>query len=350
MQFLADENYVSVIGRSLFYDGVRYFNYSCSAIEFIFTGTKAEALLWTDAFRHDHNRVAWLAVFVDDEEIPVRRFAVDSEGIYTLYESDIIKETKLRVVKYSEADCAKIGVKMLQIDGDQPPRPSQRQNRRLEFIGDSITCGYGNEGSFMEEAFTTASQNPWQAYAAITARALKAEYHIIAWSGIGVLSNYTEEDVPNTSWLMPDLYPYTDKATDIALGKQIEKWEYKQYKPDCIIINLGTNDASYTKHIKERVRSFGDAYYRFVKEIRKQNPLATILCTLGAMGQDLCEEIKTQVDTLTCEGEQDIYFMKFDVQSERDGIGIHTHPSLITHQKMAIKLEQKLRELMNWEE
>ncbi len=350
MEFSAEEKYVRVLGRTLMQDGVRYVNYTCASIEFIFTGTKAEAVLWTDSPKLEAGHEAWVAVFINDEEIPSRRFQlVNTEDTYVLYEGSAVEQTKIRLVKYSEVQYGMAGIKKLIIDSSLPPVPTPEKERRIEFIGDSITCGYGDEGVFNQDIFQTGRENPWEAYAARTARALQADSHMISWSGIGILSSYTEADEPNDGWLMPGLYPYTDKAADLKLGNDHpELWDNRRYIPDCIVINLGTNDNSYTKELPERVEQFGLKYYDFVKQVRNDNPTSVILCTLGAMGQQLCPEIKRQVERLRAEGEDKLYYMPFEVQREEDGIGTDWHPNLVTHKKMAARLENEIRRIMGW--
>ncbi len=350
MEFIAEKNNVKVTGRTLFQNNIRYLGYSCSAIEFVFTGQKAQAVLWTNSPSLEDIYTAWIAVFIDDEEEPSRRFPLNKEEeTYLLYEGNEIKPTKIRMVKYSEAAFGKVGVKSIIIDGSTL-QPAPEKSRRLEFIGDSITCGYGNEGVWNTDIFSTAKENPWEAYAAITARTLGADYQLISWSGIGIISNWTDQDVPNDVWLMPGMYSYTDKETDLFLGNtELELWDNTDFVPDCIILNLGTNDASYTKSIPDRVETFGREYYKFVQQVRSVNPGVKILCTLGVMGQDLCPEVERQVKKLNMEGEDQIYYMKFDLQRVEDGIGSDWHPSKITHNKMAEKLVLKLKEICDWE-
>src|SRR5690606_15648285 len=127
----------------------------------------------------------------------------------------------IRLVKYSESAFGKVGIKSISVDAaSNPIRPTQNKNIRLEFIGDSITCGYGIEGRLDVDSFNTVQENPWKAYAARTARALDADYNLVSWSGIGIISAWTDQEEPVTDWLMPELYPYTDKAMDIALGNK----------------------------------------------------------------------------------------------------------------------------------
>lgn len=350
MKFHADECMVKVIGRTLMREGTRYFNYPCSAVEFIFVGARIEATFWSDSYSLEEKYRAWVAVFVNDEIEPSKRFSFhNDEETIVLYEGEQVQETKIRLVKLSEAACGKVGIKCFTIDSDITPHPTQGKANKLEFIGDSITCGYGIEGRWNVDVFNTSQENPWKAYAATTARALDADYHLVAWSGIGIISSWTDQEEPLEGWLMPELYPFIDKSTDMTLGNtELELWDFKRFKPDCIIINLGTNDSSYTRNIPGRVKTFGTKYYDFINQVRKHNPQAQILCTIGTMGQDLYVEIEKQVKFLVQNGEDKIHTMLFDLQSEEDGIGADWHPSMITHKKMAIKLEEKLREIMNW--
>ncbi len=61
---------------------------------------------------------------------------------------------------------------------EAPALPS----RKLEFIGNSITCGYGNEGTNKEEHFDYATENHYYSYASLTARALEAQHWVVARS------------------------------------------------------------------------------------------------------------------------------------------------------------------------
>ncbi len=64
----------------------------------------------------------------------------------------------------------------------QPPEPRQR---RLLFIGDSITAGYGVLCNDSVGPFSPETESAFHAYAAVAARALEADAHVIAYSGKG---------------------------------------------------------------------------------------------------------------------------------------------------------------------
>ena len=88
--FFADESHVRVLGRSLFRDNIRYLSWSCSGVEFLFTGRKLTAEIWTDWVRDEPWKdifQCYAAVFIDDEEVPRNRFAIgEGTNNYTIYE------------------------------------------------------------------------------------------------------------------------------------------------------------------------------------------------------------------------------------------------------------------------
>jgi hypothetical protein len=66
--------------------------------------------------------------------------------------------------------------------------------RRIEYIGDSITVGYGEAGVF-PCVNTAALEDAPNTYAAMTARNLSSDYSLVAWSGRGELCSFCFVDV-----------------------------------------------------------------------------------------------------------------------------------------------------------
>ena len=351
MSFKAKEDKVRILGRTKEINDIRYISYSCSGIEFEFVGTSVSVVLCTDNSAWEDIYKAWVAVFIDDECMPSKRILLDSdEDTYKIYESDTSRKVKLRLMKMSEAAFAKVGVKEIIIEGVEGLSPTNSKERRIEFVGDSITCGYGIEGVFETDVFNTTQENPWEAYAAKTARYFNADFNCISWSGIGVVSSWTEEDAPNAEWLMPMLYKYTDAALDKVFSKtEFEIWDNDTFKPQLIVINLGTNDVSYTKDIQERIEIFSDGYYKLLKQVRNANLNAEIVCTLGVMGHELSSAVETAVIKFKLEtNDEKIHTHFFEIQLESDGIGSDWHPSLKTQDKMSKTLISKIQEVMGW--
>src|SRR6185295_687477 len=93
------------------------------------------------------------------------------------------KEHTLELFKRTEPLVGTTQFLGLQIPkGKLLPLPA-RAKRRIEIVGDSISCGYGNESANQNEHFEPKTENNYLAYGAVAARAVGAEYVSVAWSG-----------------------------------------------------------------------------------------------------------------------------------------------------------------------
>lgn len=217
------------------------------------------------------------------------------------------------------------------------------KSRNIEFIGNSITCGYGNESMNANDPFDYATENHYYSYAAITARTLEANEMVIARSGIGVYRNY---DGPKTGSdvNMRQQYEYT------FYNDKSEKWDFRRCSPDVICINLGTNDTS-TKNYDAKL--FYQAYKDFVRMVRSHNPKSKIVLLCGSMlnGEEL-DFVKSTLNDIAKEyndaGDKDVYRFDFTPQTGELYYGADYHPSIWQHEKMAAELVAYLRTLMRW--
>lgn len=244
-----------------------------------------------------------------------------------------------------------VGIRQLIADESATLTPAKKKARRLEFIGDSITCGYGVDDSNLEHTFSTATEDVTKAYAYLTAQALNADYSMVSYSGYGIISGYTDSDEKLADQLVPPHYPIIGFSRGTLRQQQImgKDWDFANFRPDLIVLNLGTNDDSYCQDKKERQEEFAASYQRFLQEIRRLNPDAVLLCTYGIMNQRLYPYIEKAVDTYKKESnDTDVYTMQFDLYQESDGYVVDYHPSTRTHNKAAWKLIQKIKEIMNW--
>lgn len=333
------------LGRTLMRNGTLWLGYSLTGAEFDFDGTSLSAELTTDWVNDEawkENFQPYMAVLVNGKLL--KRFAV-SEGTaeYELYRSEKAEKVRIRLVKLSENAFSKVGVLSFSADGKlTATKPCSE--RRIEFVGDSITCGFGIEGKSVCDNFKTSTENPLINYASLTANELGAEYQLTSWTAIGVYSNSVKDDrtEPDNAWTMPVIYDYTDKAVDGMLGNEPEMWEFSRFAPQLIVVNLGTNDKDFTRGIPERTAAFENCYREFIAHIREKNPQAHIICALGAMGQELLPQVENAVKALA---DERITSLGFDVQREEDGIGSEWHPSAVTHRKMADKLIAEIKRL-----
>ena len=351
MNILENKGVYRLSGRTTWQDGALYLGYSASFLEVRFKGTKVEAELLTDRLDWEEIHRAWVAVFVDGAETPVLRFPLTKEKErFVLYESAEVKEVTLRLMKYSEAAFGAVGIASLEIEGELLPAPTEK-HKKIEVIGDSITCGYGLDGLVDKDTFTTAQENPWNAYGCRIARALDAEFSLISWSGNGIVSHYVDENVNeprNDEALMPELYYYEDYSADLRRNKnrtEYIKRDFSVYQPQLIIINLGTNDGSYTRNFPARDRAFVNGYVKFLRQIREVNPDANILCTVGLMRTETNTLVAEAVERVNAFGDAKVYFKEAFMQNgEVDGIGADWHPTEATQRKFAEYLLEFIKE------
>ncbi len=345
-------------GRYLDHEGIRYFDYSASGFCFVVKGRRAETVILSDPDSWDNTTKAVLGIFVTEgndtsieaiPEEPSKRVTLsERENRIVLFESEEEKTVCIRVLKFSEAAFGYAGFKRLEIDGHlQNPAKSQKSSPlKLEFIGDSITCGYGIEGVWEKDTFTTQQERPDKAYAFLTAKALGAEVQLCSWSGIGITSNYVDPEtvkLPDTHWLMQNNWPYTDKFLSLRLGLEPEVWTGTAYEPDVVIINLGTNDLSWVRGIEDRRLNYVAALRGLLEAVHRRSPKASICCCLGIMGEGLNDSVAEAVELFKKEFPAvKAKALAFSQQEESDGIGADWHPSAVTHKKAAAKLAAAL--------
>lgn len=215
--------------------------------------------------------------------------------------------------------------------------------RRIEFIGDSMTCGYGVESENPKDPFTYETENHYYTYAAETARALQAQHLVVARSGIGIYRNYNGPREGNKD-CMPAMYEQT------LFMNPDEHWEHRLFVPDVVCVNLGTNDVSTKGYDKVLLQN---AYRDFVGYLRKVYPQAKLVLLTGSMlnGKGLAD-VKEALDTVTAERQSqgDMNVFRFDMSPQNGslGYGASYHPSRRQHQKMALELTAYLRKLMVW--
>lgn len=229
-------------------------------------------------------------------------------------------------------------------DGCGLLEPSPLPNRRIEFIGNSITCAYGVESTNAPDPFEEETENHFYGYATLVSDALNAQHTSISRSGIGIYRNYDgpKEGSPDP---MPWQYEYT------LFNDHSQAWDFSRYTPDVVCINLGTNDFStnnYDKHLYEQ------GYRRFLTTVRNKYPTAKIVLITGPMLGEKENSIQQKIlDRIHSDfqknGDKEIYRFDFTPQTGALGYGASWHPSLQQHQRMASELTPYLQDLMNWQ-
>ncbi|MGN1147049.1 MAG: GDSL-type esterase/lipase family protein [Lachnospiraceae bacterium] len=352
--YIPNTDNVKTIGRTYLLEDTLWMAFSGSGAEFQFSGKKVTITLTGDNTSMLSSRAddqARIAIYVNGERV-VDDMMDEAEKSYTVFDSDTAAECDIKVIKLSETAMSTVGIKSIEVDGEAEIAPAGAKEHFIEFVGDSITCGYGVDDEDRDHHFSTKTEDVTRAYAYKTAEALDADYSMVSISGYGIISGYTGDGSEKISvQTLPQYYDKLGFSYGQYMGKtpaDIE-WGFTDYTPDLIVINLGTNDDSYTLDYEDRQEEYRAAYVEFLKEVRSHNPEATILCVLGIMGDRLYPTVEQAVADYTAEtGDENISSMKFDVQLPSDGYVADWHPTAVTHDKAAEKLTNYIQELMGW--
>lgn len=350
--FKATEKHVKIIGRTYYYNDVLWLALSGGGVEFSFIGKKAEVTIKGDSVALSDNNQARIGIYVNGKRV-IDDMVNKILKTYTLFESESEQDVTVRIIKLSEAAMSTIGIHGITVDSKEGIKPTPDNVHKIEFVGDSITCGYGVDDENEQHSFSTSTEDVTKTYAYKTVQELQADYSMVSYSGYGIISGFTHNDQKLTSQLLPDYYEKVGKSDgkfDGVLEPQSVSWDFNKFIPDLIVINLGTNDDSYTKDDADKQAEYAEQYIVFLKMVRRNNAHATILCTLGIMGDRLYPFLEQAVDDYTKEtGDTNLATMKFDVQLVADGYGADWHPSVATHSKAAEKLIPQIKGLMKWD-
>ena len=343
--FVPSEESVKFNGRHIEHNDICYLSYTCSAVRFNMTGDRAEAVLVSNGGAYSGRQQGWVGVEINGE-LTKRIRLEDGEQSYVLYEGEELKNAEIAIVKLTENQMTNTGVKSITCNASRIA-PAARKELDIEIIGDSITCGYSNEADGPEYGFNCDYENGAATYGYLTAKNLDADYSLVCISGLGLISNYTDTVGEREDYLLlNDVYDYTDTNFEQRRGiEPLSEWDFGEGS-DIVVINIGTNDYSYTGRDEDRQYEFYEAYYAFLGDVRRHNPDAEIVCTMGIMGAELFGQIEeAAADFSRDNSDERIHTMKFDYQSEEDGYGGDYHPSVATHIKAAEQLTAFLETL-----
>jgi lysophospholipase L1-like esterase len=210
------------------------------------------------------------------------------------------------------------------------PLPLQRRARQIEFIGDSHSVGYGNSSATRQctEAQVHDTTDTQRAFGPLIAKRLDADYRVTAYSGYGIVRNYAGHK-PGEN--LPFLY---DRAIP---GESAPAVADSAWRPQVIVINLGTNDFSTPLEPGE---AWADAaalradyrarYTAFVRRLRASQPQARFLLMAAENFRADVEQVAAATGaTLVDSGALEL-------------TGCNWHPSLKDHRAMADRVEAAL--------
>lgn len=233
--------------------------------------------------------------------------------------------------------------------------PVREYDLKIEFIGDSITSGEGCTGAIEEEDWISGCFSAITSYPCRTARKLHAEYHCVSQSGWGFYWSWEgkkENSIPR----------FYEKVCGLVKGEKNlssgagEMWDFSSWKPDVIVVNLGTNDGTPFGLCNDPYMAKGgdlsadfsamkDAGYQFLKQLRRCNPESQIIWAYGMLGRQMSPCIREFLSHYQDEtGDRKVHFLELP-DCTGDMLGARMHPGSMGHEAAAEALAQEIRRL-----
>lgn len=353
--FHADAPEIVYAGRIDFTDSKKpFFCHSGVSIKTVFVGTAMQMIL-EDYEDGGENSLNYYAIILDGK---VRQTLKVQPGkhTYDLFSNLTKEKHTLEVFKRTECMVGKSTFYGFKAPEGTVLMKPDRNTHRIEFIGDSFTCGYGNEVSIPEPpegnpttGFHSENENHYLSYSAIAARMLNTEYRCVAYSGRGMYRNNTT----STEGTLPKIYERI-----IPDDEESALWDMKKEIPDVLVVKLGANDfnpESRGDYLEDKL--FVEAYIRFMHQLRMYYPEAKIICVTGVSMSDtfpagrnclsrIIQDVKEVVETRKAAGDKEIYYFKLDQQTAP--YGEDWHASIATHQKMAEQIAPFIKKIAGW--
>lgn len=262
---------VSVMGRAVSSEAGRLeFGYPGVTTRVCFRGNR----LWLTGSSNQgrsHLAVVHQGTAVGELVLP----KLESELLVWTAPSGAVAEHCIDLVHLTETWIGVVSLGSFRVEGDVVS-PAPFPDRRLLFIGDSVTCGE----AVRRKPECSKDETWWDAYdsyGALTARMLAAQFQLVCFGGKGVVRDWQgKRDVLNA----PEFFPLA-----IPDERQLA-YPLSSYTPDGIVVSLGTNDFNPALGAFPGRREFVNKYVTFVQRVHATYPAAQIWLTEGAIVSD----------------------------------------------------------------
>lgn len=328
---------IHYMGRITHSDSASSFYWSGTSAAINFEGTQVKALM------DDENGNNYYNVIIDADSVIMLR-TTNEKKLYALAENLPAGKHSIQLFKRTEYDQGQTVFYGFSLNkGAKLLAPDPVSSKKIEFYGNSITCGYAVEDYEGKDRSDSIYTNNYLSYAAITARHYNAEYHCTSKSGIGITISWFP-------YIMPDIF---DQLTPLD---ESSKWDFSQFTPNVVVVHLLQNDSwlvnmpehdSFKKYFgteKPSEEFIIEAYKNFVSSLREKYPTAQIICTMGGMdatqeGSPWLGYVEEAVSRLN-DAKIFTYFMPY-----KNTVG---HPSVEEQQVLAEGLIQFIDENIEW--
>lgn len=278
----------------------------------------------------------WLNISIDDQPNYAVRISPESDWT-VLVQGLEVGSHAAKITTRTEPLVGEFVVSGLSTDGRFLPPPAPR-GIRIEFVGDSITCGYGNLAPDETHSFDPATEDFARSYAGLVAAELEADIQCLAWSGLGAVRNFDIEPSPT----LLERHRY---------GNPISKsdWDVSRWTPDVVVVNLGSND--FYRLPPPDPGHFRGALAGFIESSLQRAPAAKIVLLDGPLLKDgfpvddsgralpSLSTVRDHLDRIAVGFPVGVvHRLSFSTANSEVGYGADWHPGLAQHRLNADEL------------
>lgn len=232
--------------------------------------------------------------------------------------------------------------------------------RRLEFLGDSITAGDCNlcKPNPVNATPSWDNEDQRRAWPTLICQSLGAQCHVEAMSGYGLTIGCCKQPMSVADHMANVWFRSlgTDQALDVLATHKTPPenlWDFAQWTPDAVIINLGTNDVmgGWRKPISI-VDTFNATYVSLVQRILNAYGASThIVLACGPMTHKHCSAVQWVVEhsRASFDGLKISYLDQTHFLNGTYGPRCCYHPSGEVHAAMATAGAQFIGRLLGWD-
>ncbi len=319
-----ETDFLKINGRTLYNDGL-FISWCNSGVELSFIGSRIE-------FNFD--------AYVSEEPVYVKTFTDKSEQRFGLLGAmpKVILEFKservhtVKLLRISSGNVPLV-LKSVKIFGKNPEflKAPQEKSLKLEFLGDSITAGFGVLSSSDQDTYHTYEEDSTMTYAYLTAQLLDAEIRTEAWSGQGVYRACSGEE------------GYSFKRIFDLTLREMGGYDHSQWTPDVVILNCGTNDVPGGTD-DENMYKAADF---LIDKVRSTYPTAKIVWTFGMMNTKFHTTLSRLITDKNQSGDSNLYYLPLEIITlEKNEIGAIGHPNYNASVRVSKKLAKFIKSII----
>lgn len=344
-----EEKNIHILGRTNNNADVLTLFWTASGIEMDITASE----FWVE-FVSDYSVMEpWISVEINGSFVSRQMITKGTHNVCIFRNMNPNVKKHVRILREIQAmsDDNECLLQITSVSHDGTIEPMKSKNRRIEFIGNSITSGEGTYGAKCEEDWISMFFGTANNFAVMTADKLDADFDIISQSGWGAAASWDNNPQKALPLYYEQICGVVDGERNIELHAH-DLYDFANRNTDAVIVNIGTNDESAFRlddggYDDEGVKRFKTAVRDFLKKLRKYNPTAEIVWAYGMLGTGFLEYINEAVSVYKEESGDSKVSVLILPEATAETVGSRQHPGAENHREAAEILTVYLKKILD---